>query len=391
MALSEFDYQHTFRLPRPLMEYLISTLESDEMFLVDWRVATLTMSVRWLVYVAIYRLAHGHGVHEVAKFWDVSDFLVNKASWSVLPAIVRIWKAVQIDACYPSTSEARARISSFFLNRKGCGIPNAIGCMDGVHIPVVVPTGFLTQAFYNFKHFYSLLFVHVVDNVRRHVYISGGVGGVSNDNTVLSRSALFAALKQAVPAPFHFLVDGGFPILPELLGVYEAAANAALSDAQERFNKKLSNGRVIVEMTFGVTKARFRTFYGKTGVAFHDGWGRGGATPDLMTAIEKYIAAWMAACILHNMCVTYKLSSSPALPQEDALDAEIDADGNAYTAEEQESRSEKLEARRKAAVEAASDAAQEATALAAGKKKRDDIFVAVIQNPTQVAPAAAAL
>lgn len=69
-------------------------------------------------------------------------------------------------------------------------------------------------------------------------------------------------------------------------------------------------------MAFGITKGRFRMFYGKTGVKFRDGNG--------LTAMQKYSIAWEAACILHNMAVTY--NQGQQAPFE--VELEDEADGN---------------------------------------------------------------
>jgi hypothetical protein len=137
-------------------------------------------------------------------------------------------------------------------------------------------------------------------------------------------------------------------------------------------------------MTFGVQKARCRSFHGKTGVQFLDGRGIGGITPGALTATEKAVFSWKAASIFHNMCVTFKLGSASSTDAEDtaALDAEIDVEAEADVAEQAVDRAAKVAARleglREEGCKAADAAALVADALAAGKQKRDDVMSAVL-------------
>ena len=102
--------------------------------------------------------------------------------------------------------------------------------------------------FYNFKGFYSMLFVHIVDHLRRHMFIMGGTAGATGDSPIINSSDFAANIKEYVPAPFHLLGDGGIMLRLWLITRYESQNGKPVEPVEQWFNEHLSNGRVIVEI-----------------------------------------------------------------------------------------------------------------------------------------------
>ena len=312
---SESDFKRCFRLPRVLMTYLSDTLESCPALTTSSRNTGQATPVWYLVAIAVYRLAHGHSTKNIALRFDVGEATVDFATWEVLPLIARTWRHL-INDRFPLTEEARSKIAARWEARTGGGIPDIIGAMDGVHIPVYVPHGLNRESFYNFKGFYSLLFLHVVDIDRRAIYVTGGIAGCASDCTNLSSSKLWQNVTTLIPAPYHLISDGGMPNRVQCISNYEKCAGGALTPDQHAYNLAHSSSRVPVEMGFGGIKVCFRTFLGKTGVEYKDGHG--------LTAIQKYREAWYAATILFSMLTTFNMEAREKGAADDAADIEVE-------------------------------------------------------------------
>jgi len=176
------------------------------------------------------------------------------------------------------------------------------------------------------------------------------------------------------PHPAHFLThffqfrllgDGGLPLRPQFLTIVERGAGAGLSDKWTYYNLHVSNGRVLVEQAFGITKQRWRIFLGKTGVTYRDGFG--------MTRDQKYILAWRVACILHNVAVTHL-----SMDRDDQeFEHELETDAERVRLEELAERM----AQRASEVASAPDKfptdPTTASALEAGKVRREEVCEAL--------------
>lgn len=356
-AMPDGVFHRYFRLPRDVIRFLANDIKEN----LSPTSNHLSHPVELLVVIAIWRLAHASTLHLTAAQFDVGEATVDAASWMVLPFIVRQYNRKWVKQLWPSTEAARRKSARFFLERYGCGLPDVIGCIDGTHIPVTVPTGLHPEAFFSFKQFYSMLFLHVCDHMRRHIYISGGIPGSNGDNTILSNSDLYCKLSDHVPAPYHILGDGGIPLRPQIMTVYNMPRGGALTPAMVKFNHRLSNGRVLVEQAFGITKQRWRTFLGKGSVRF--------TGQSHNEAIDKYRIAWIAGCILHNMAVT----RNAATGENADFERQLEADAAAYSAASLELEQASRAARNTAFSAGYAHDPASGLALEAGKLKRDEL------------------
>ena len=130
--------------------------------------------------------------------------------------------------------------------------------------------------YYNYKGYFSLVLMALVDHQYKFTYIDVGEYGSNSDSNVFRNSNLGTRFMQEhldVPAPKalpnfpnmgdlpHCLVgDEAFPLRMDLMRPYPRAARAALPQDQLVFNYKLSRARRIVENTFGILAQRFRIY-----------------------------------------------------------------------------------------------------------------------------------
>ena len=174
------------------------------------------------------------------------------------------------------------------------GFPQAVGAVDGTHIPIIRPVENATD-YYNRKGFHSIIMQGVVDY--RGIFIDVYIGwpGRVHDARVFKNSGLFkkASRGQLLPdwpkyyghvkIPLLLLGDPAYPLLPWLMKPY--THHVGLSPKQKNFNRCLSKARVVVEQAFGRLKGRWRCLLKRM---------------DHLTENVPYI---VSTCVtLHNVC-----------------------------------------------------------------------------------------
>ncbi|WKX95688.1 hypothetical protein Q1695_012276 [Nippostrongylus brasiliensis] len=147
--------------------------------------------------------------------------------------------------------------------------PAAMGALDGKHIACVCPkrSGSL---FYNYKNYYSIVLLALVDANYKCVLYDLGAAGRSSDAGVFMTSEMKTFLEDndgdfPVPVdldgmgtvPCHFLVDQGFRLTTRFLRPY-SNAEAAYDSKKRYFNYKMNSARRVVENYFGILAGRFR-------------------------------------------------------------------------------------------------------------------------------------
>ncbi|XP_062571585.1 uncharacterized protein LOC134233621 [Saccostrea cucullata] len=192
----------------------------------------------------------------------------------------------------PSTPEEWERIANDFEMK--WNFPNCIGAIDGKHITIRNPVGSGSR-FYNYKGFYSIVLMAVVDADYNFIYIDIGCNGRISDGGIFARCSLHERLENSTMSlpppkplpgrrndiPYIIVGDEAFPLKPYLLKPYPSRQ---LDDpAKQIFNYRLSRARRIVENVFGILSNRFAIF--QTPIALE---------------IEKVEGIVLAACALHN-------------------------------------------------------------------------------------------
>lgn len=194
----------------------------------------------------------------------------------------------------PSTPAEWIKISSAFEDR--WNYPFCLGALDGKHIAVRQPANSGSE-FFNYKHFYSVVLMALVDARYRFVFVDVGATGRSGDAGVFDRCTLNAAMTaktMGFPDPallgttekkcsYHIIGDDAFPLREELMKPYPFRN---LARAQRIFNYRLSRARRVVENAFGILSSRFRVFLTTIGLE--------------ADKVEKLV---LAAVCLHNFLI----------------------------------------------------------------------------------------
>ena len=170
----------------------------------------------------------------------------------------------------PSTAEAWGQIAAGYEKR--WNLPNVLGSVDGKHIRIKCPpkSGSL---YYNYKGYYSIVLLGVVDADYKFVYADVGAEGRASDSQIWRDSAFFRDCTAPtnplnIPPPAdivgmegemeHFFVgDDAFALDRRLMKPFPSRN---LTERQRIYNYRLSRCRRTVENAFGILASRFRLF-----------------------------------------------------------------------------------------------------------------------------------
>ena len=186
--------------------------------------------------------------------------------------------------------------------------PCCWSAVDGCHISIKCPDGGAEAAkeYHNFKNFYSIVMMGLVDAKYRFVWASVGFPGNSHDSMILQTTQLWkditenniipsiAKIIEGVEVGPLIVADSAFPCTTSIMKPYTCAT---LTPEEKNFNYRLSRARMVTECAYGRLKGRFRVLYRKCE-----------CNQQTMKAIT------LACIVLHNTCIEY---SEPLPPQLD--------------------------------------------------------------------------
>ena len=170
----------------------------------------------------------------------------------------------------PTTKEAWDEIAAGYETR--WNLPNVIGSVDGKHIRMKCPAK-SGSLYYNYKGYYSVILLAVVDSEYKFVYADVGAEGRASDSRIWKDSAFFRDCTDPtnplnIPLPgnivgmagemdYFFVGDDAFALDRRLMKPFPSRN---LTSRQRIFNYRLSRCRRTVENAFGILSTRFRLF-----------------------------------------------------------------------------------------------------------------------------------
>ena len=246
--------------------------------------------------VALYRLSSTSELRTVAHLFGIGISTVHKLQYLFIDALLHFYKNT---IKWPETEDEIEETVRDFWDL--WGYPQCLGAIDGCHIAVSPPKEQATD-YYNYKGWYSVVLLAVVDSKYRFRYVHIGTPGRVNDAFIFKNSNLKRKLESVelnshtkriedVEVPVHLIGDSAFPLLATLMKPY--SSSATMSD-EETFDYRLSRARRVVENAFGRLKARFRIILKR-----------------MEMDISNVNAIIQACCILNNLCEECNDNISP--------------------------------------------------------------------------------
>ena len=123
--------------------------------------------------------------------------------------------------CWENMPETLEELKDYMTSFDGLWkFPCSFGAVDGCHIPLKCPKGGLESAkeYHNFKNFYSIVIMAIVDANKRFTWASSGYPGNSHDAIIFQSTSLFSKISNGSFLPAYCKKDGGVDIYHVLLG-----------------------------------------------------------------------------------------------------------------------------------------------------------------------------
>ncbi|XP_064468466.1 uncharacterized protein LOC135379146 [Ornithodoros turicata] len=286
--LGDLHFKQALRVSPSTFRYLLQSLRSLEREDTNMRGA---ISLEKRVAVGLYRLCSTAEDRTIAHLSAISRSTVNTIFREFCGAVIEHLKSEWLRMVRPE--EMASHMRKFFALS---GFPHAVGVLDGCHFPVSPPKLHAVD-YHNYKGWYSIILLELVDHHYRFRYINLGSPGRCHDAHVYGRSRLCALVNgdhfrspvtiiEETPVPPIILCDQAFPLTANLMKPF---ANASKDTPEAAFNYNPSKTRRIVENAYGRLKARFRFIM-----------------KHMECRIPTAKRAIRAACTLNNICEALK-------------------------------------------------------------------------------------
>ena len=198
----------------------------------------------------------------------------------------------------PDTPEKWKTVANDFERK--WNLPHCIGAIDGKHIAIQNPPK-AGSLYYNYKGFYSMVLMAVVDANYRFLYINVGATGAGSDGGVFAKTRLRQQLEEdtlglpgAEPitadgpeVPYFLVGDEAFPLKTWLM---KPVPRRNLTFNERIYNYRISRARRVVENAFGILANKWRCLLFKLSLK-----------PDRIPVVVT------ACCILHNLLIANRL------------------------------------------------------------------------------------
>ena len=250
------------------------------------------ITVEKRVAVAIWRLSTGNSYRTVSKVFGIGKSTVIKITKSFVKELIKL--APQFIK-FPKTTYDTANAIQLFKIFCSCELPQVLGAIDGTHIEIMKPDTESAVDYFSRKQKYTVNTQAVVGANLLFLDVATGFPGSIHDARMLRATKLFNDAEAGVilvnPTDIIedqeirplLLGDGAYP--PTSWQVKPFPQNIRLTNAQKRYNKKLSSARVTVERAFGLLKGCWKCLLKRL---------------DNNLDFVPYII--ISCCVLHNIC-----------------------------------------------------------------------------------------
>lgn len=213
--------------------------------------------------VCLLRLGRGMYFYPIAEMFGIGETTAQNIYNETIRVITDNLFSRHVTALLPHNAADIEALQNHM------DFPFAFGAIDGCHLRLQCPIGETARKdYYNFKHFYSIILMGIVDGTGRFLWACAGMPGNCHDSTLLQSTSIWSRLKTLceistqrigeLDVPGMILADNAFPFRPYIMKRF---SQARTTPEQQRFNKRHASSRVIIENTFGMLKMRFRELF----------------------------------------------------------------------------------------------------------------------------------
>ena len=288
-AFVEDWWKENFRISRRTFEYIVRVVGLD-LAKKDTRLRQ-SIPVNKRVAVALWRLATGDTYRSTGLQFGIGRCTAMLIKHDFCKAIAK--RATEFIK-FPETEQEVLQSIRLFTNKSP--FPQVVGAIDGSHIALkTVPVNERIE-YFNRKQDYSIVIQGVADASFKFLDVSTGYPGSIHDARILRLSKLHREIDQGNLLKEPSKQIGGSEVGPLLVGdsAYPLSVwlmkpfkqTRTLTESQLRYNRALSQARVVIEQAFGILKGRWRCLY-----------------KPMEEKTSRVPVTVMACCVLHNICI----------------------------------------------------------------------------------------
>ncbi|XP_046854710.1 protein ALP1-like [Xenia sp. Carnegie-2017] len=299
---SAVGFKKTFRISRETFLFILARLRHvlEKKNIVE---EPLPPEVR--LAVCLYRLGRGTYYYTIAELTGLGVSTVCSITDEVCKAIVeQLWDELVKQLMPQSEQDFK---DSMIDMEHFWQFPCCWAALDGCHISIKCPPGGqeANKEYHNFKNFYSIVLMALVDSHYRFIWGSCGYPGNSHDSIIFQSTQLWASIQEGNYLPAIgkvigqqtvqplIVADSAFPFTKWLMKPY---TDAVLSERKRYFNYRLSRAQMVTEGAFGQLKGRWHVLYRKC------------------ESNRKSVRMTVLAClVLHKICLMKKDTISKKL------------------------------------------------------------------------------
>ena len=299
---SESRFKQAFRISRDSFNYILERIRPN---LERKVVVEEPISPECRLGICLYRLGRGDYPYTLAEMTGYGESTVRAVVLEVCEALIqRLWGET-VTNYFPKTKQQFEE--KILDTEQFWQFPCCWGAVDGCHLAINCPQGGqeAQKEYHNFKNFYSVVLMAMVDAKCRFIWASVGCPGNSHDSMILQSTQMWKKITSGDAIPEMAKTIGTSKVSPLIVGdsafpfsVYlmKPFADGEPNEKQKYFNYRLSRFRMVVESAFGQLKSRWRVLYKKC------------------ESSKETVKLYALACIiLHNICVIREENLAPQL------------------------------------------------------------------------------
>ena len=288
---SDKRFKQTFRISRATFCFILSRIEHH---LQRQTLTEAPISPEERLGICLYRLGRGDYYFTISEMTGRGLSTVSSIVKEVSELLVEHLWDESVSVFMPkSAEEFKEKVIDM---EELWQFPCCWAAGDGCHITMKCPPGGLESCkeYHNFKNFYSIVLMGVVDSRYRFVWGNCEYAGNSHDAIILKSTELWTNIVEdgllpnigkkigEISCPPLFVGDSAFPLHTWPLKPY---TNAVLTPQQRYFNYRLSRARKVTEGAYGQLKGRWRVLLRKN-----------------ESSKEQVRITPLACIVLHNIC-----------------------------------------------------------------------------------------
>ena len=295
-------FKLTFRVSRETFCFILDRIRPE---LERKTVVEEPISPECRLAICLYRLGRGDYPYTIAEMSGYGVSTIRQVVINVCEVIIkRLWKN-SVSCHFPKTED---EFKEKMLDTEQLWqFPCCWAAIDGCHLPISCPPGReqAKKEYHNFKNFFSIVLMALVDAKYRFIWASAGFPGNSHDSVILQATDLWQRITngEVIPpiskeigqsnVPPLILGDSAFPFTMHLMKPY---SRGIVNEKQRYYNYRLSRSRMVTECAYGQLKSRWRMLFKKCECS------------------KETVKLFALACvILHNICIDKGDALSPQL------------------------------------------------------------------------------